>query len=105
MHSSDLRNVYTDRHAYLQTAQFLTDPADLDQIDWTLIASRNFKRDPNHPDRVERYQAEALVYRNVPVAALKGMACYDSQARSRLLGIQNDIGVSLKTVVKREWYF
>lgn len=96
--------VYTDRHAYLQAAIYLTDLQDLDRIDWRLIASRNFQRDPNQPDRVERYQAEALIYRHVPVSALIGIACYGSQSESRLLGMQGDAGVSLRTVVKQNWY-
>jgi hypothetical protein len=97
--------VYTDRHAYLQAAVYLTDLQDLDRIDWGLIASRNFQRDPNQPEKVERYQAEALVYRHVPVSALLGMACYGLQPQTRLLGMQVDAGVSLKTVVKQDWYF
>ena len=97
--------VYTDRHAYLVTAKFLTDLDDLDKIDWKLIASRSFKRDPNDLEKVERYQAEALVYRHVPVLALLGLACYNSQAESTLLGLQQAVGLNLKTVVKPDWYF
>lgn len=97
--------VYTDRHAYLLTARFLTNLADLNQIDWKLIASRQFNRDPNHPERVERYQAEALVHRHVSVSALLGLVCYGPQPEARLLGMQGEAGVSLKTVVKPEWYF
>ncbi len=97
--------MYTDRHAYLQAAVYLTGLKDLDRIDWQLIGSRNFQRDANRPDKVERYQAEALVYRHLPVSALIGIACYDSQSRTRLLGMQSDVGVTVKTAVKQDWYF
>jgi hypothetical protein len=97
--------VYTDRHAYLQAAVYLTSLKDLDRIDWQLIASRDFQRDANRPDKVERYQAEALVHRHLPVSALIGIACYDSQSRTRLLGIQSEVGVTLRTAVKQDWYF
>lgn len=97
--------VYTDRHAYLLAAQFLTELDDLNRIDWHLLASRNFQRDPNHPERVERYQAEALVHRHVPVASLIGMGCHSPKAETRLLGMQQSAGVSLRTVVKPDWYF
>lgn len=97
--------VYTDRHAYLNAAVYLTDLQDLDRIDWRLIASRNFQRDPNHPEKVERYQAEALVYRHVPVSALLCMACYGPQPLARLRGRQAGAGVSLNTVEKPDWYF
>ena len=97
--------VYTDRHAYLQAAQFFVNLADLHHIDWKLIAPRNFKRDANDPEKVERYQAETLVYRHVPVAALIGMACADPETEARLVGMQSEAGVSLKAVVKRNWFF
>lgn len=97
--------VYTDRHAYLQAAVYLTDLQDLGCIDWRLIASRNFQRNPNQPEKVERYQAEALVHRRVPVSALLSMACYCPELQTRLRGMQADAGVSLKMVVKPDWYF
>lgn len=97
--------VYTDRHAYLQTAAYLTELDELDRIDWKLLESRDFQRDPDRPDKVERYQAEALVYRHVPVLALLGIACYDSRSQERLARMQANAGVSLKTLIKREWYF
>jgi hypothetical protein len=43
--------VFTDRHAYLQTAQVFDDLKDLDKIDWTILQRRDFKRDPENPKR------------------------------------------------------
>ncbi len=97
--------VYTDRHAYVQTARYLADLHDLDCIDWHLLRERNFQRDPNHPDRNERYQAEALVHRHLPVSALLGIACHGPGPLERLLGMQATVGVCLKTVTKGSWYF
>lgn len=51
--------LFTDRHAYLATAQFLSDLARLDQIDWPRLQQRDFKADPEDPSKKERYQAEA----------------------------------------------
>jgi hypothetical protein len=97
--------VFTDRHAYLQAAQFKTDLADLDVVDWKILAARDFRRDPNDPGKVERYQAEALIHRRVPVSTLLGLACYNSQAEKRARGFFEATGVSLKTAVKPDWYF
>jgi hypothetical protein len=97
--------VFSDRHAYLQTARFSNRLADLDIIDWNLIASKDFKRDPERPEKVERYQAEALIYQHLPISALLGVMCYDPKSEKRVLGFQDAAGVSLKTVVKRESYF
>lgn len=97
--------VFTDRHAYLLTAQYLTDVKQLDLIDWKLIASRDFKRDANDPGKVERYQAEALIYQHVPVSTLHGLACYSPAAQQVVDGMITAAGVSLKTVCKPDWFF
>jgi hypothetical protein len=55
--------VFTDRHAYLQTAtpNFFNDLARLDRIAWDLLQKRDFKRDLNDPGKFERYQAEGCI--------------------------------------------
>ena len=51
---------FSDRHAYLQAAQFYNSSEHLGKIDWELLQRRDFKRDPNDPEKFERYEAEAL---------------------------------------------
>jgi hypothetical protein len=97
--------VFTDRHAYLQAAQFKTDLNDLHVVDWRILAARDFKRDPNDLDKVARYMAEALIYRHVPVSTLLGLACYNSRADERVHGFLEATGISLKTAIKPDWYF
>lgn len=63
-----LRFLFTDRHAYVQTAQFHVDLARLDVIDWDILQRSDFKRDNDDLGKLERYQAEALVHRHVPIA-------------------------------------
>jgi hypothetical protein len=65
--------VFTNQHAYSVDTEFFSDPKDLDRIDWPLLQSRNFKTDDADPGKRLRYQAEALVYQNVPLAALIGI--------------------------------
>jgi hypothetical protein len=71
--------VFTDRHAYLKTAQFSNDPTDLSWIIWPSLQARDFKKDDG--DKFEKYQAEALVHRHVPVEALLGIVCYNESAK------------------------
>lgn len=97
--------VFTDRHAYLEAAEFLTDLQDLDKIDWKLIASRDFKRDSNDLGKVERYQAEALVHRHVPVALLLGMACFNEDAKARVEAMMAAANVRLTVAVQPRWFF
>jgi hypothetical protein len=106
LRSNGVRFVYTDRHAYLQTARFFDDPAQLGGVvDFGLLQRRDFKRDPERPDKMERYQAEALAYEHVPVAALLGIGCYTPAIKDDLEGTCSDLGVEVKIVQRTEWYF
>lgn len=97
--------VFTNQHAYPVAAQYFTELERLDQIDWKILKTRDFKQDLDDPGKKERYMAEALIHNQVPLSALLGLACYGPQAHSRLLGMQADAGISLKTVAKPEWFF
>src|SRR5208283_2921547 len=97
--------VFTDRHAYLQTAEFHNDVAHLDCIPWKCLQTRDFKRDPNDPGRFERYQAEALVYQHLPVTALAGIVCHGEAQKNELqIEIENR-QQTLKTSARPNWYF
>lgn len=100
-----IRFVYTNAHAYLNEADYFEDLADLNRVDWDLLRSRNFKRDPEDPGKVGRYQAEALVYLEVPVAALLGIACYDNTSKQQLEAEVQSRGLSIPVKTLPEWYF
>ncbi len=100
-----LHFVFTNRHAYLRTAEFFRDPVDLQHIDWPLLRSRNFKRDPEDPDKFARYEAEALVHRHLPLAGLIGAACYTIAAKNQLDNLLTDRGLKLDVKVLPDWYF
>jgi len=97
--------VFTDRHAKLETAEHFNRLTDLNRIDWSILQKRDFKRDLDDPGKVERYQAEALIYRHVPVGALLGLVCYNKTLERSLTGLTHDRGVSLRVVATPEWYF
>lgn len=97
--------VFTDRHAYPLTAEYYNELEDLNQIDWPLLQSRDFRHDPEDPGKKERYQAEALIYRHLPLEGLLGIACHSETANHQL---QSEIGrrnLTLKVVVSPSWYF
>lgn len=97
--------VFTDRHAYLNAARFFSDLSQLDQIDWPLLRQRDFRRDPDDPEKMERYQAEALVYQHVPMGALIGIGCNSDQAAADVERMVSDHGLKLRSVARPEWYF
>jgi ssDNA thymidine ADP-ribosyltransferase, DarT len=97
--------VFTDRHAYLQMASFFSDLAQLDCIPWELLRNRDFRRDVSDPGKFERYQAEALVHRHLPVASLSGIICYGDAQKTALQAEVEKRGQSLQVVVKPDCYF
>lgn len=97
--------VFTNRHAYLQQAEFFNDLARLDRVDWPLLNSRNFKRDPDDPDKFARYEAEALVHRHVPLDALLGVACYNRRIKEWIDGLLADRKIDLNVKILPNWYF
>lgn len=96
---------FTDRHAYPVTANYYNDLADLHAIDWPLLQQRNFQRDPNDPEKVERYQAEALIYRHVPIQTLLGAVCYTEQVKTELQEQAASLGVQMDIRCRPGWYF
>ncbi len=97
--------LFTDSHAYSGLANFYDDLARLDRIDWPLLQRRDFKRDPEDPGKLERYQAEALVYRQVPLAALLGIVCYTDVIRAEIESKMQALGVALPVHTRPNWYF
>jgi hypothetical protein len=97
--------VLTDRHAYLATAEYSNDLHGLDRIDWEILRNRDFKRSDEDPGKMERYQAEALVHRHLPLDALAGVACHGPRERDRLEAQLTARGLSLKLVARPGWYF
>ena len=97
--------VFTDRHAYPVTTSYYNNLKDLTAIDWSLLQQRNFQRDPNDPEKVERYQAEALIHQHVPIEALLGAVCYTDQVEQELRELTEHLEVKLDIKCIPRWYF
>jgi len=97
--------IFTDRHAYLRTARFFSSLSELDEIDWDLLARRDFSRDTDDPGKTDRYQAEALVHGHLPVKHLLGIVCFGENEKRTLLRQREETGVELQVVAQPSWYF
>ena len=97
--------VFSDRHAYLRTAQFFTSLEDLDKIDWRILRRRDFKKDVDNPEKTDRYQAEALVHRHLPVEHLAGIVCWSQNELPTLDRQRKEVGLELKVAARPNWYF
>lgn len=99
------RFVFSDRHAYVATAEFFSEPAELRRLDWALIRGRDFRREPNRPDKLERRAAEFLVHRGLPIEGLLELGCYDESTCARIRREVERRELQFDVNVRRGWYF
>ena len=101
----DVQFVYTDRHAVLEWAAFHKSLDHLDCIDWPRLRDRDFKRDDKEPEKMERYQAEALVHRHLSMELLQGIACWGPNEQARVETLAKEAGVDVRVVHRTPFYF
>ena len=53
----------------------------------------------------ERYQAEALVYKNVPLESIKGIICYGRREVDAIETIIKEKGLEMTVHQRESWYF
>jgi len=97
--------VFTNAHAYPDWTDYYSDLANLHEIDWSILQRRDFKRDPDDPRKMERYQAEALIHHHLPITGLLGIMCYTDAMKER---IEQDVaarGLTLSVHARPGWYF
>ena len=94
----------TDRHAYLQTAEFWDRRDRCGELPWGLWQGRNFKRESSDPAQFERYQAEILVHEHLPARTLLGIVVYDQAAASLIAPVVTAAGIAIPVKRRPEWY-
>ncbi|EJN06790.1 DUF4433 domain-containing protein [Phyllobacterium sp. YR531] len=102
LQEQDIQFVFSDRHAYLRTAQFSNDIDDLDRIIWPVLQARDFKKDD--ADKFEKYQAEALVHKHLPVSALKGIVCYNTDTKDEVADLADRHDANVKIIAQKKWF-
>lgn len=102
----DVTMLYTDRHAYTMTAAWTANADDLaTSIDWDILRRHDFARSDGYPDKMERYQAEALAHLQVPPAALLGIGCGSDQVRPAIEQVVQTSGAATQVFSRPGWYF
>jgi hypothetical protein len=97
--------LFSDRHAYVEYVEFCDDLSRLDQIAWGILQTKDFKKDPEDPEKTDRYQAEALVHKYLPISSLLGIACYNTAVRDSTVALVENAGLSLRVIRQPGWYF
>lgn len=96
---------FTDGHAYMQLSRFYDDVAHLSALDWNVISAKQWKRTEDDNDRQRRKQAEFLIHRHVPVAAIAAVVVYDQEMADWVAPLLATVGVNFKVVVFPKWYY
>ena len=113
--AANMSCVFSDRNAAVAFADFSNDVAVLgdlasnspqsDFVDWDLMKSRQWNTTEQHPDRMERRMAEALVYEQMPLELLRGVGVVDERRKSLVEQMFDDAGYDIPTVVRPDWYY
>lgn len=96
--------LFTDTHANNSIVNYFSRLEELHRLDWDILQSRDFKRDPEDPGKFGRYQAEALVHRYCPVQGLSGIVCYDDDGKIAAEQAVAAAGAKLQVVKQPSWY-
>jgi hypothetical protein len=97
--------IFTDGHAFPLNTRYFDDPANLKELDWNTIRSKDFRRRLEDDERFRRYQAECLVHGRVPLEALLGVACLDSTCLNAAKEKIQYAGNAIKVAARPDWYF
>ena len=97
--------VFTDQHAYPAMANYYVDLDDLSEVDWNLLNRKDFRHDPDDPAKKERYQAEALVWKHVPLDALLGICSSSATVDTFVKAELAKRNLNVQSSVQRNWYF
>ena len=99
-----VRFVFSDRHAFMQIAMFSSSLDDLDCLAWNYWQRQDFRRDPDNLEKVERYQAEALIYRHLPVEQITAIVCTSEPERGRIGAVVRNSGQQIDVVCRNHWF-
>ena len=97
--------VFTDQHALRTVAQYFTDLNRLDTIKWAILRNRDFKHDPDDPAKTDLYQAEALIWKHIPINPLLEIGCHSEGVREEVQHQLTQRGLNVKATCRKDWYF
>ncbi|WP_395152102.1 DUF4433 domain-containing protein [Ilumatobacter sp.] len=113
--AADLSCVFSDRNAAVAFADFSNDVSVLgdlasnspqsDFIDWNLMRSQQWNTTQQHPDRMERRMAEALVHEQMPLQLLRAVGVPDEQRKTMVEQMFGNFEYDIPIVTRPDWYY
>ena len=81
----------------------------IENVAWILDHGLHCKasdlQDPNHPEKTERYQAEALVHRHLPTERLNAIVCGTTDSKARVDELVQNRNSQVEVVSRKLWFF
>jgi hypothetical protein len=105
LRESDIPFLFTDRHASLRTVEYFSGLDDLERLDWAIWRNRDFRSDPEYIDKKDRYQAEALIHRHLPIDGIGAIVCYSDDIATAIKKRLGDAAERVKIATRPSWYF
>jgi hypothetical protein len=101
------RFVFSDGHGLARFTSWYDDLAQLDQVDWDLVAARYWADTPDDNDRQRRKQAEFLIWRSLDWSLIESIGVLNRQVK---LDVEAVLGQyphrpQPRVEVKSEWYY
>lgn len=97
--------LFTDRHAYTQFSEFTSDVTKIPDLAWKLWQNVDFKRDNDDLGKTDRYQAELLVHKHLPVTSVLGVAACNTSVRDQIGPLLVGTALEGKAYAMPSWYF
>jgi len=96
---------FSDGHGIMAYSNFYDDLARLDQLDWEVIASKNWADTTDDGDRKRRKQAEFLVLDRLPLQLLSAVVVRTPERRNEVETLLKRYELDLKVSVNPAWYY
>ncbi len=93
----------SDRNALARDARVTPGTDQLPALDWEVIMSGKFSRDPADPTRAARAAAEVLVRDRIPLRSIERIVCWDSAVALTVADKVHELNIEV--VVDRSYFF
>lgn len=104
LENEEIPYVIADRNATLLSATIQPGRQLLPTLPWERWRAHDFRHDPNDPEKLERYMAEALVHRLLPASGLEGIITYDAAAQVTVTQMVRHSGREIPVHARSNWY-
>jgi hypothetical protein len=106
VYEAGLPCVFSDGNAAVVITRLGDDPAMLaTHVDLALMKQRMWSSTSEDPDRMRRRMAEFLVHERLPLELVASIGVYSRGVRDIVVALVDEMGKSVKTAIRPDWYF